>query len=249
MNTKSLKARIVKLIAWTSIHVFSMGAAAAGNSYVDSQDTSPKFRVESNSLTTALHDRIFSAPDHRANSFEQIADIAGKSATDLAARWNDAHPISLYGALVGAAATVGTYGYLNGSVKLESLGIKPQLQKELLNGHLIIGARASWGPKMAATALVGNIGTRWELHSAGILQASASLDQQGLQEMSLVYQLTRPTAALSIVAAGSYNFHTERTQATVSVMYQPTNTIDVALSSSIDSVGESSVGVNFTWRL
>ncbi len=84
--------------------------------------------------------------------------------------------------------------------------------------------------------------------SYGYWQTTAQFNQQGLERVDTELSLTKPTNGFSLAADAGYNFQTERSQAGVSLRYQPSSNIDFALSGSHDSAGDSQIGLGFRMR-
>lgn len=204
-------------------------------------------------LTSDLQERIFNVADIRSAFFNDIGGIAGDIASvkakEFAGEWADSSPLSFVGVATGGSVAVGAYGYLNGSEALEELGINPKLKMGFFDNRLTLKAQPFWEAKFENVGLEGAIGSEWDFGDSGQLQGEVSLSQQGLQDLSVSYQLALPKKEFSLHAQGGYNVQSGRTQAAVALWYQPAERMDVALLGSVDSDGESRVGVSVTWRL
>lgn len=200
-----------------------------------------------------LQERILDVPDLADRSLDDledlVEDIAKQQVRKFGDRLKDTSSVAYYGTITASAATLGVYGYLNGSKQLKKLGVNPKLKKSFYDDHLTFKVSPVWAANFTSIGLDASIATAWHSNNYGSLQGEISFSDIGAKDISVNYQLNKPMKGLSLNAHGRYEFQTERAFTGVSLQYQAVERVDVSVSASVDSQGESLVGVGITMRL
>ncbi|MFT3838002.1 MAG: hypothetical protein QM723_13530 [Myxococcaceae bacterium] len=208
-------------------------------------------------------------------SLDQMGDIGGKIAKQLAGQLKDKSPAAYYGLAAGAAAAAGYEAWAGGSDGLKKLGIKPEFSKGFFDDQLKVKVGAAWDPhfqNIRGTATLDtniNLNDNWKLSgsatydsrsgfagaNAGVTYTSdhltasgnVSVNSSGLQSVGANMTYT-PNDQFKLSAGISHDFTTDRTTANAEADWQVRKNVDFALSGSVDSRGESQVGVGMKIR-
>ena len=208
-------------------------------------------------------------------SLNQMGEVGGKIAKQLAGQLKDQSPAAYYGLAAAGAAAAGYVAWDKGSEGLQKLGIKPELSKGFFDDQLKVKVGAAWDPhfqNIRGTASVDanvKLNDNWALSgsagydsktgftgaSAGVRYTSdtltgsvnATLNNSGLQSVggNLTYT---PNDQFKLSAGVSHDFTTNTTTANAEADWQVRKNVDFALSGSYDSHGDSQVGVGVKIR-
>lgn len=196
-------------------------------------------------------------------------DIAGDTAKGLANQLKENSPAGYYGLLAGGAAAIGYYGYSQGSDALKKLGVKPQIKQGFFNKSVELRAEATWESKFKNFDLVAGLrtnhtlgdltlrtDTRYGLHK-GYLGTSVDghlrLSDRSSLSAGLTY-LPAGVTSLGTVRDNDLGLSTpgpsdhDRLLGSVNYRYQANRNLDLAVSGSFDTQGESRIGVGLSWR-
>lgn len=266
--TIRLNLKIVRSISIAVLQVLGAGTTAASElsltlqeklSLGDSINSPYQWNTQATDLRLALSlksgigEMGLSAPELQTRPLDQLKDIASDigrvEAIEIAGQWRNSSPTSFYAAMAGGAASVGAYGYIEGSEVLKQLGINPKLKKNFFDDHLTLIAQPYWESLLKDGGMEGVIEIRWEPSNAGqIIDGAVSFSYQGVRDMSLTYQLKKSAENHSLYAYARYSVQTDHAQAGLAMLYQPSENMAIELSSSIDNHAQSQLGIDFIWK-
>jgi hypothetical protein len=198
-----------------------------------------------------------------------LGPIGRDIAKGLLANLRTESPTSYYSLAATAAAAIAYTGWDGGSAKLERLGIKPEVSTSFLDDHLELKLKGNWQSHFKDFSATATVTGKLDLGDAGRLSGSVSANSAtGFQDARVDYSVSRDTWNLSTYATANreglqslggtaawnpsdnlrlsatvdHNFQTDRTTATAEAAYKVNDNVDLALSGSVDSAGESRVG-------
>jgi hypothetical protein len=232
-------------------------------------------------LASGLQDKLDAAgitgKDLQTTKLGDFGGVGGDIAKKLVDDFRKGSPAAFYSLAATAAAGIGYYGYSQGSAKLASLGIKPELQQKLFSDHLELKVGADWKAKFADPGATGTITAKTRVGEFGNLSASVSgntrtgfdrarldasynnnnatlnanafvtADTKGLEDVGGSVNY-HPNPNLTLSATVDHNFQTERTTATGEATWKVNKDVDFALSASTDSRGTSAIGAGLRVR-
>ncbi len=230
-------------------------------------------------LAASVQERLSAAGidtrDVASTRLGDLGKIGGDIARDLIKDLKRDSPTAYYSVAAGLAAAIGAVGYTQGSAKLASLGVKPEVKTKLFDDQLEVKLRGNWDAHFKNFNATATVTGRLDLGSAGRLAASVSANSAtGFESGRVQYDFDRPNLNLSaygtvnrngleslggtveyrpsdnlrLSGTVDHNFQTNRTTATGEVAYRVRDNVDFALSASHDSRGDSRVGAGVRIR-
>ena len=213
--------------------------------------------------------------DIASTKLGDLGSIGGDIAKDLVKDLRANSPATFYGLAAGLAAAAGVVAYTQGSSKLASLGIKPEVKTAFFDNQLEVKLRGDWDAHFTNFRASGSVTGRVELGGGSTVSASVTANStDGFQNGRIQYDLNR--ADLNLSAYGTvnrngvetiggnvnwranddltlsggvnHNFQTNHTTATAEAAWRVRDNVDFALSASHDSRGDSRVGAGLRIR-
>ncbi len=201
-------------------------------------------------VAAGIQDRMRAAGmDTRDVASMKVGDLgglAGDVVKDLLKDLKSDSPAAYYGLAGAAAVAAGHAAWTGGSAKLQSLGIKPEVKAKFFDDQLEVKLRGDWQAHFKD--FKPSVGVQYNYRSEDFrLSAYANANASGLQNVggSVVYQ---PSDNFRLSAGIDHNFQTNRTTANAEAAWRVRQDVDLALSASHDSQGESRVGVGVRVR-
>ena len=207
--------------------------------------------------------------DIASTKLGDLGDIGGDIAKDLIKDLKRESPAAFYGLAAGLAAAAGVVAWKDGSAKLSSLGIKPEVKTKFFDDKLEVKLRGDWEAHFKNFKATATVTANHDFGSAGRVSGSITANSQtGFDNARVQYDLNRPNLNLSAYATANrngmesvggsvvyrhsdnlnlsagvnHNFQTDRTTATAEAAWKVRENVDFALSASHDSRGESRIG-------
>lgn len=201
-------------------------------------------------LASGIQDRMRAAGiDTRDVASMKVGDLgslAGDVVKDLLKDLKSDSPAAYYGLAATAAAAAGHAAWTGGSAKLQSLGIKPEVKAKFFDDQLEVKLRGDWQAHFKN--FTPSVGVQYNYRSEDFrLSAYANANASGLQNVggSVVYQ---PSDNFRLSAGVDHDFQTNRTTANAEAAWRVRQDVDLALSASHDSQGDSRIGVGVRVR-
>lgn len=224
-------------------------------------------------MAAAVQSRLAAAGidtrDIASTKLKHVGKIGQDIAKDLIKDLKRDSPAAYYSVAAGLAAAIGAVGYTQGSAKLASLGIKPEVKTKLFDDQLEVKLRGNWDAHFKNFSATATVTGRVDLGDAGRLSASVAANSAtGFDSARVQYDFDRPNLNLSaygtanrngletiggrveyrpsddlrLSASAERNFQTNTTTATGEVAWRVRDNVDFALSASHDSRGDSRIG-------
>jgi hypothetical protein len=204
-----------------------------------------------------------------------LGSIGGDIAKDLVKDLKRESPAAYYGLAGGLAVAAGVVAWKDGSAKLASLGIKPEVKQKFFDDKLEVKLRGDWEAHFKNFKATATVTGHHDFGSAGRVSGSVTANSQtGFESARVQYDFDRPNLNLSAYATANtngmesvggsvvyrhsddfrlsagvnHNFQTDHTTATAEAAWKVRENVDFALSASHDSRGESRVGAGLRIR-
>lgn len=227
------------------------------------------------SVTAKLQAAGINTRDIASTKLGDLGRIGGDIAKDLVKDLRSNSPAVFYGLAAGLAAAAGVVAYTQGSSKLASLGIKPEVKAGFFDDQLEVKLRGDWDKHFTNFRASGTVTGRVDLGDHGRLSASVTANStDGFDNARLQYDLNRPDLNLSayttvnrngletvggnvtwrpnddfsLSGGVNHNFQTNHTTATAEAAWRVRDNVDFALSASHDSRGDSRIGAGVRIR-
>jgi hypothetical protein len=192
-----------------------------------------------------LQDAGLDVRDIASTKLGDLGQIGGDIAKDLIKDLKQDSPTAYYSLAATAAAAIGYVAWKDGSAKLNSLGIKPELKQEFFDDKLEVKLKGDWQAQFKDFKATASVGTNLNPGDAGRLSASVTGNSQtGFESANVGYTLDRPNFNLSANAAFDTN-GLER--ANVSGGYH-TDTLAVSATATANASGLESAGGRVAWN-
>lgn len=213
--------------------------------------------------------------DIASTKLGDLGSIGGDIAKDLVKDLRANSPATFYGLAAGLAAAAGVVAYTQGSSKLASLGIKPEVKTGFFDNQLEVKLRGDWDAHFTNFRASGSVTGRVDLGGGSTVSASVTANStDGFQNGRIQYDLNRadlnlsaygtvnrngvesiggnvnwrPNDDLTLSGGVNHNFQTNHTTATAEAAWRVRDNVDFALSASHDSRGDSRIGAGVRIR-
>lgn len=198
------------------------------------------------SIQDQLRANGLSTRDIASTRLGDLGSVGGDIVKNLLKDLRKDSPAAFYGLAGAAAAAAGYAAWTGGSAKLQSLGIKPEIKQKFFDGQLEVKLRGDWQAHFKD--FKPSVGVTYNYTAEDFrLSTSVTANSSGLQTIggSVVYQ---PTDNFRLSGGLEHNFQTNRTTASAEAAWRLRDNVDMALSASHDSQGDSRVGVGVRIR-
>jgi hypothetical protein len=211
-----------------------------------------------------------STRDISGTKLGDLGQIGGDIAKDLVKDLKENSPAAYYSLAASLGAAAGILAYTGGSAKLAKFGIKPEVKTKFFDDKLEVKLRGDWDAHFKNFKATATVGAHVDLGNNGTISGSISANSAtGFDNARIQYDLNRPNLNLSayatantggleniggsvsyrpnenmsLSAAVNHNLQTDRTTASAEAAWKMNNNVDLALSGSHDSRGDSRIGV------